>query len=48
MAVWWVGRANYQVGYEAETRGTDEQPLCDKPPLILRGDEGKICYILFS
>ena len=47
MAVWWVGRVNCQVGDEAETRGTDKQPLCDKPPLILRGDEGKSVTFCF-
>ena len=35
MAVWW---AKYQVGDEAEARGTDEQPLSDKPPLIRLGE----------
>ena len=35
MAVWW---AKYQGGDEAEARGTDEQPLSDKAPLIQRGE----------
>ena len=30
--------AKYQGGHEAEARGTDEQPLSDKPPLIQCGE----------
>ena len=32
--MWLFGGAKYQGGDEAEARGTDGQPLSDKPPLI--------------
>ena len=32
------GGAKYQGGDETEARGTDEQPLSDKPPLIRCGE----------
>ena len=31
--IWLFGVAKYQERDEAEERGTDEQPLSDKPPL---------------
>ena len=39
IAYFWVfGVAKHQEGDEAEARGTDEQPLSDKPPLIQCGE----------
>ena len=32
------GGTKYQGREQAEARGTDEQPLSDKPPLIRRGE----------
>ena len=36
--MWLLGGAKCQGGDEAEARGTDEQPLSDKPPLIRCGE----------
>ena len=36
--MWLFGVAKYQVGDEAGARGTDEQPLPVKPPLIRYGE----------
>ena len=36
--IWPFGGAKYQGGDKAEARGTDEQPLSIKPPLIRCGE----------
>ena len=36
--MWLFGGAKYQGGDEAEARGTDEQPLSEKPSLIRCGE----------
>ena len=36
--IWLFGGAKYQGGDEAEAKGSDEQPLSDKPPLIKCGE----------
>ena len=36
--IWLFGGAKYQSGEKAEERGTDEQPLSDKSPLIRYGE----------
>ena len=36
--IWLFGGAKYQGGDEAEPKGSDGQPLSDKPPLIKCGE----------
>ena len=36
--IWLFGGAKYQEGDEVEARGTDEQPIFDKPPFIQCGE----------
>ena len=40
--VWLFGGAKYQGGDEVEAKGTDEQPLSDKPPLTRCGESYKL------
>ena len=40
--IWLFGGAKYQGGDKAEARGTDEQPLSDKPPLTRCGETYKL------
>ena len=40
--IWLFGGAKYQGGDEVEARGTDEQPLSDKPSLTRCGETYKL------